>query len=79
MSDVLTSLQWQVLGYLRDNVHAAETAAGVNNIWLRRPATVQAIAEVEQALIDLVRRGWMEQHALPGGTALYRKNRARQS
>jgi hypothetical protein len=77
MSEVLTSLQWQVLGYLRDNVHAAETAAGVNNIWLRRPATAHAIAEVEQALIDLVRRGWMEQHALPGGTALYRKNRLR--
>jgi hypothetical protein len=75
MSDVLTSLQWQILGYLRDKAQAAETAAGVNNIWLRRAPTVHGTAEVEGALIDLVRRGWMEQHALPGGTALYRKSR----
>jgi hypothetical protein len=75
MSGGFTSLQWQVLSYLRDHVHAAETAEGVNTIWLRRAATTQAIAEVEQALIELVRSGWMEQHALPGGAVLYRKSR----
>jgi hypothetical protein len=77
MSEVLTSLQRQILGYLRDNVHAAETVEGINSAWLQRSPTAAALQEIEQALLELVRRGSMERYELPGGAALYRKSRAR--
>lgn len=75
MSNVLTRLELQILRYLQDNVDAAETAGGVNSMWLQRPATAACTAEVESALASLVARGLLEKHTLPGGTAIYRKAR----
>jgi len=70
---VLTTLQQQVLDYVRGNVTAAETARGVNHVWLNRPSTTESIAEVEQALEALVAHGLLEKHSLPGCT-IYRLN-----
>lgn len=72
MADVLTSLQRQIMRYLRDNVHAAETAEGVNSMWLGRAHEPQSIAESEKALDALVAAGLVETHSLPGGKTLYR-------
>jgi len=72
MNHVLTSLQQQVLNYLRDNSTAAETAEGVNRMWLKRSRTTQSIGEMEQALEGLVVFDLIERHILPGGTRVYR-------
>jgi Fe2+ or Zn2+ uptake regulation protein len=72
MNRTLTSLQQQILDYVRNSVNAAETARGVNHVWLNRTSNSQSIAEVEQALEGLVALGFLEKHLLPGGGAIYR-------
>ncbi len=72
INNVLTSLQQQILDYVRGNWNAAETAKGVNHVWLNRPPTRLSIAEVEQALEGLVAEGMLEKHSLPGSTVVYR-------
>lgn len=72
MTRVLTSLQQQILDYVCSSVNAAETARGVNHVWLNRPSNSQSIAEVEQALEGLVAHGSLEKHLLPGSGAVYR-------
>ena len=67
------SLREQILRYWRANVHAAETAAGVNRVWLKRPNTPQMVAEIELALDELVRAGELERHRMPGKHAVYRR------
>jgi hypothetical protein len=68
---VLTNLQQRILIYVRENVHAAETAKGVNGVWLDRPSTTESIAQVEEALDGLAAQGLLEKHLLPG-SAIYR-------
>jgi Fe2+ or Zn2+ uptake regulation protein len=75
MSDLLTSLQRQVLEYLRQNPHAAETAEGINRMWLGRSSASAEIVEVERVLAGLVARSLLEECALPGGTKVYRAYR----
>jgi hypothetical protein len=70
---VPTNLQQRILNYVRENANAAETAKGVNDVWLARPWTTESIAEVEQALDELAARGVLEKHSLPGRT-IYRMN-----
>jgi hypothetical protein len=72
---VLTNLQQQILEYVRENVNAAETPKGVNDVWLNRPSTAESIAEVEHALDELTACGVLERHSLPGWT-VYRVNQA---
>jgi len=72
MTHVLTSLEKQILNYVRGSVNAAETARGVTHVWLNRPSNSQSIAEVEQALEGLVARGLLEKHPLPGSSVVYR-------
>ncbi len=76
MTRALTSVQRQILSYLDANTNAAETAEGINVVWLNRANTAQSIAETEESLDGLVALDLMERHALPGGTALYRSRRA---
>lgn len=72
ITHVVTNLQQQILNYVRENVHAAETAKGVNDVWLNRASTTESIAEVEQALDGLAAQGRLEKHSLPGCT-IYRR------
>jgi Fe2+ or Zn2+ uptake regulation protein len=75
MADSLTSLQQQVLDYLRQHVYAAETADGVVRVWLKRTPTASLVAELERALEELMEQGLIERHVLPGDTAVYRASR----
>lgn len=75
MTHEITSLQRQILDYVRGQESAAETANGVNNVWLCRPANKMSIAEVELALEGLVSRSLLEKHVLPGSTVVYRRFR----
>ena len=72
MTHGLTSLQQQILHYVRGSVNAAETARGVTHVWLKRPSSSESIAEVEQELEGLVTRGLLEKHSLPGSGVVYR-------
>ena len=72
MIPVLTSLQKQILEYVRSNVNAAETAKGVNDVWLKCLPTARSVNGVEQALDGLVQLRLMEKHSLPGGVNVYR-------
>jgi hypothetical protein len=76
MHDELRALQQQILLYLQGNICAAETAEGVNSAWLHRSSIPAAIAEVEQALDELVRSNALEKHRLPGGVVVYRRRRS---
>jgi hypothetical protein len=73
MTEKSNDLQQQILHYLQRNPRAAETAGGVNRVWLRRPHIPDAVIEVEQALRKLVLAGEVERHDLPGGEKVYRR------
>ena len=79
MHEGQASLQTQILRYLQHNTYAAETAEGVNSVWLGRPPTAEKLLEVERALDGLVYRGVLEKHRLPGGAAAYRRVGCRDS
>jgi len=64
-------LRGRILAYLRTRKRAAETAEGVNNIWLERPSTLEHIAEVEDVLDDMASEGLLVKHVLPGPVGLY--------
>jgi hypothetical protein len=61
----------EILGYLRQHAHAAETAAGVHHWWLPAGSAWSA-DEVAATLEQLVRDGVLERHVLPGGEPLFR-------
>ena len=69
------SLKDEIRRYVLANADAAETAKGVLSMWLRLPRSRAGLAEVEQALEQLVAEGTLERHALPGGTVIYRRAR----
>ena len=75
MTQQITSLQRKILDYVRGQESAAETANGVNSVWLCRPPNRMSVAEVELALEGLVSRGLLEKHVLPGTTVVYRRFR----
>jgi hypothetical protein len=75
INEATTRLQAQILRYLRLHQDAAETAAGVNCVWLGRSRVAGQVREVEQALDGLVDNGELERHHLPGGGAAYRRAR----
>ena len=63
-------LRGRILEYLRTRKHAAETAEGINRVWLERPPR-QHIAEVEYVLDDIASEGLLVKHVLPGPVGLY--------
>jgi Fe2+ or Zn2+ uptake regulation protein len=70
-----TRLQRRILNYVAEREQATETAEGVTRVWLNRVPSIGQVAEVEQALEELVEAGWMEKHALPGANIVYRRVR----
>jgi len=64
-------LRERILEYLRTRNRAAETAEGINGVWLERPSTLEHIAEVEHVLDDMARQGLLVKHILPGPVGLY--------
>lgn len=71
MQPALSELQQRIMRYVGERERAAETSVGVNSAWLQRSHTAANVAEVEQALEDLVALGWMLRHPLPGGDPVY--------
>jgi hypothetical protein len=71
MQPALSELQQKILRYLGERERAAETSVGVNSAWLQRSDTAANVAEVEEALEDLVLRGWIVKHPLPDGDPVY--------
>ena len=59
--------------YVSHRHHAAETAVGVNCMWLERPDTPADVHEVKIALEELVANGLLEKHRLPGDATIYRR------
>lgn len=64
-------LRGRILEYLHTRKRAAETAEGVNSVWLERPSTLEHIAEVEDVLDDMASEGLLVKHILPGPVGLY--------
>ena len=64
-------LRGRLLEYLRARRRAAETAEGVNSVWLERPSTLAHIAEVELVLEDMASEGLLMKRMLPGLVWLY--------
>jgi hypothetical protein len=64
-------LRGRILDYLRTRQRAAETAEGVNRVWLNRPSTPQHIAEVELTLDSMASEGLLAKRVLPGQVGLY--------
>ena len=75
MPGAFTRLQLEILTYLRRHANAAETAAGVCQVWLGRRAEDPALTECEQALQGLVSMRIVEAHRLPGDIVIYRAAR----
>ena len=71
MQPALSELQQRILRYLANRERAAETSLGVNSAWLLRSQSPANVAEVEEALEDLVARGLMSRHQMPGGDPVY--------
>lgn len=53
------NLDQQILRYLVDHPGARDSADGIR-VWWLPPGSDAATADVEEALEDLVRRGWVE-------------------
>jgi hypothetical protein len=73
MPRALTEIQKEIMQHIALSAGAAETAAGVNGIWLRRSHIAANLSEVESALEGLVELRYMEKHTLPGGATVYRR------
>ncbi len=69
------SLKSDIRRYILENEASAETKEGVTRVWLRRPSSPEVIADVEQALEELVAEKVLERHRLPGGALIYRRAR----
>ncbi|HEY4943550.1 MAG TPA: hypothetical protein VII56_19135 [Rhizomicrobium sp.] len=70
----MRNVRGDILDYLCAHSLAAETAKGINCVWLGRSADPQTIREVELVLEELVRDNLIEKHGLPGGMAVYRRH-----
>jgi Fe2+ or Zn2+ uptake regulation protein len=73
----LTEVQTRIMTYVRSHAHAAETAEGVNRVWLQRMPTTANVVQVRRALEHLTVLGLLERHALPGRVTVFRRARAR--
>ena len=67
------NLNTEIRRYMLENEWAAETSEGVRHAWLKLPRSASTLAEVEAALHELVREGFLECHPLAGGAAIYRR------
>jgi len=69
------SLKSDIRHYILENEASAETKEGVTRAWLKRSSSAEVLADVEQALDELVAERILERHRLPGGAAIYRRAR----
>jgi Fe2+ or Zn2+ uptake regulation protein len=73
----LTEVQARIMRYVRSHARAAETAEGVNRVWLQRIPTTPNVVQVGHALEHLTALGLLERHHLPGRVTVFRLARAR--
>jgi Fe2+ or Zn2+ uptake regulation protein len=73
----LTEVQARIMRYVRRHARAAETAEGVNGVWLQRIPTTPNVVQVRHALEYLTALGLLERHHLPGRVTVFRRARAR--
>ncbi len=66
-----SNLRSQVLRYLQMRQRAAETAEGVNRVWLCRSAAPNLVEEVRSVLDELVEEHKLAKYMLPGSIAIY--------
>jgi len=64
-------LRGRILQYLGTRKNPAETAKGINGVWLERPSTPEHIAGVEDTLDDMASEGLLVKHSLPRSVGLY--------
>ncbi len=64
-------VQHQVLGYVARRPGARDTFKGILHWWLHEQRRSIGRETVRSALDQLVARGALEQHRLPGGDLLY--------
>jgi len=75
----LASPAREILEYLLANPYAQDTAEGIAQCWLGSMAPPPPLAKVQEALSQLVNRGWVIQCTGANGQSTYRLNpRARQ-
>jgi hypothetical protein len=64
-------LRLRILEYFLTRERAAETAKGINCVWLQRPADPEFVKEVEQVVDTMFAEGLLMKHTLPGLVAVY--------
>jgi len=59
--------------YLREHPDAADSLDGIRQWWLPRVRLLEASAQIEGALQDLLERGVVVRQVMPDGKILYRR------
>jgi hypothetical protein len=72
-ADTGENLRSRILRYLHLRQRAAETAEGINRIWLCRSSAPNLVEEVQHVLDELVEEQKLAKHILPGLVAVYCK------
>jgi len=70
-SEQLARVRAEVLRYLEDHPHAADTAEGVCRWWIRESRFGLSEVTVQKVLETLVSEGHMRKVQLPGGGVVY--------
>lgn len=70
----LARVRAEILRYLEDHPHAADTAEGVHRWWIRESRFGLSEVTVKKVLEMLVSEGHMRSVQLPGGGVVYARN-----
>jgi hypothetical protein len=62
----------EIIGYLRTHPEAADTVDGILRWWLPAQRNTSAKDKLQQALLDLVQQGVIEEIVQGNGSRLYR-------
>jgi hypothetical protein len=72
----LTSPAREILDYLLQHPGAQDTFEGIMQWWVLEQSIKTWLPRVEQAIAELVHRGWLEMRTGANGVLYYRANRA---
>lgn len=69
----MNTIAEEIARYLSEHPDAADSLDGIRQWWLPRLRLQEAIAQIEEALEELVERGVVVRQDMPDGTVVYRR------
>lgn len=73
-----SQIGFEILGYLTDHPHSGDTLEGIAQWWLLERKIKHQVANVREALAELVAKGWVLEYKGSDSRIHYRINRRKQ-